>query len=174
METGDKQTIPVSHHDGGVRGIVQVSEPEIQLTELLEEIGVSFFEESQFPGVFNSKHWISQWCGVINLNLGYMWLLVLSGKPIGAIGIMVAPDLNDAALCAQESFWYVMPNHRGGMGGMRLKKTVEKFCMSHGIKRLFMGRNHKADPEGKLAGFYEKDGYFPTDTLYCKVLHYDT
>lgn len=152
-----------------MRGIVLfVTDPDTQLTEELSPLGESFYREGVLPGRFNIQHWLTQWRLIIKSKLGFIWLLMLDGKPVGAIGIILQPDLCDGELAASEAFWYVMPEHRGGTGGIRLLKAAEKFAEQCGATRMFMVRHHAATTE-KLERLYEARGYFPMHTTYCRL-----
>jgi GNAT superfamily N-acetyltransferase len=174
MDAPNITTIPIEHSvsntDGRVRGIVLfVTDPDTQLTDELSPLGESFYREGVLPGRFNIQYWLTQWRLIIKAKLGFIWLLMYDGKPVGAIGVLLAPDLCDADLVLTEAFWYVMPDHRGGSGGIRLLKAAEKFAEECGAKRILMARHHAATDE-RLDRLYEGRGYFAAHTTYCKVL----
>ena len=102
-----------------------------------------------------------------------MWLLMQNEAVIGGIGVLVSPDICDGELVMQEAFWYVAKEHRGGMGGFRLIREVENFAKMAGISRIIMGRIHASDPDGRLGTWFERMGYAPIETNYCKTICQD-
>lgn len=174
MDTIDRQALPaehpVRHADGGNRGIVFVTNPETQLTGLLDGLGQGFFAEAKLPGLFHVEHWLKQWTLLIKAKVGFMWLLTHDDVPVGGIGALVSPDLCDGELVLQEAFWYVSPEHRGGTAGIRLLKEVESFAKEAGVARMVMGRVHAADPNERVHGLLTALGYKPLETYYCKVI----
>jgi GNAT superfamily N-acetyltransferase len=174
MDTLDIPTLPtehpVRHADGGDRGIIFVTNPERQLTGLLEKHGDGFFAEAKIPGKFNVEHWINQWTSLIRSKVGFMWLLMRDSRPVGGIGVIVSPDICDGNLVMQEAFWYVAPDHRGGTAGVRLLRAIEEFATVAGVSRIMMGRIHAADPSMRVHSLLGVFGYKPVETFYLKVL----
>ena len=139
----------------------------------MDGIGEAFFHEAKLPGKFHMEHWTKQWTLLIKARFGYMWILMENNIAIGGIGVLVGPDICDGQLVMQEAFWYVSKNHRGGTSGFRLVREAENFAKEAGISRMMMGRAHATDPDGKLGAMFERMGYAPIETNYCKTICHD-
>jgi GNAT superfamily N-acetyltransferase len=177
MDLIDQQTVsaehPVCNNDSGGRRIIFVTNPENQLRLFVDGLGEAFFQEARLPGEFNVEYWTNQWTLLIKAKFGYMWIMMHGKSAIGGIGVLISPDICDGKLVMQEAFWYVAKEYRGGLHGFRLIKEIEKFAKEAGISRILMGRVHSTDPNGKLGAMYERMGYAPVETNYCKTICHD-
>lgn len=138
--------------------------------ELLElgYLGAEFYREANLPGEVIPEVFARTWGILIDQGIGQMWKQVLGGRIAGAIGGILAPDLNDGKLIATETFWYVFRDFRGGLSGGKLYYTFENWAKQGGAKRITMGKLEGiADHVG---GFYERLGYTPRETTYMKEI----
>ena len=91
-------------------------------------------------------------------------------KIVGAIGFIVAPDLyKENSLLAIETFWYVTPEYRGGMIGIRLIKAFERYAENLGCNRVALIHMSDSYPD-MLRKLYIKFGYKLTELHYIKEL----
>lgn len=133
----------------------------------LEAVGGSFYREGKLPGGFDVRVFRATWEKLISAKLGALWKLVEGDTVIGGLGGTMFPCPNDGALVAHEMFWYVAPEHRGGMGGARLLKEFEGWAEKAGAKRVQMAHLIGLAPE-RMKEFYEKRGYRAVEITYMK------
>ena len=89
---------------------------------------------------------------------------------LGMAGAMAYPCwFNNAHLTAQELFWWVEPEFRGGSMGAALKSGLEDWGCSKGCLTMEMGALEASRP-GALARLYKRDGYGPKEAIFCKRL----
>ncbi len=84
--------------------------------------------------------------------------------PIGTIAGMLGHSALDGVMEAQESFWFVDPNHRGN--GLMLLDHYEGWARAMGARRLWMMRLDGLR-ERALDGLYLRRGYRPTERVFC-------
>lgn len=131
--------------------------------------GEQFHQELQLAGQFLPQ------CFVDN------WLLFLASYPstilglwqdedlIGGLGGMIAPDLYDGRLYAQEFFWFIGQTHRRGTGALRLLRAFEQWAIDRQATELRMVHLVGAQ-ETALETLYEKLGYAKVEVCYRKPL----
>lgn len=140
-------------------------------SELLELRGVliNFYKilpyEKDLDGV--EKNWIPTWKGLIKSKKGKIFALEKERKIIGALGFLIAPALEDGALCATEAFWYVDKQHRGA--GLKLLNKYESYAKSIGCKRIAMVHLENSMPD-KLKKLYTRKKYKHIESFYLKEL----
>lgn len=139
------------------------AEPE----DTIQFLGNRFVEEGKLPGSFRPEFFRKTWGLIFKMGMGAIWKLEIDGKLAGGFGGMIHPDMNDGELVAQEAFWYVIKEHRGGMQGVRLKHAFEDWAAMKGAKRILMTHLKCSMPE-KLKAFYERQGYREMETTYVK------
>jgi len=139
--------------------------------EVLLEFGDKFFHEAKLQGTFNPEHFERTWITVLGQGLGTIWKLEVGGKIVGLLGAFLTPDLCTGDLAATEAFWYVLPEHRGGLIGIRLLEHYEQWSLQHKAVRSTMIRilnrdNMNGDGLDKL---YRLRGYEPSEMSYTKI-----
>lgn len=134
-----------------------------------KEIGPRFFEECKVPGTFQFSIWYNSWKNLLKANYGVMWKLEVSDNIVGALGGIVAPDLNDGELTGTEMFWYVLPEFKSTIGTIRLLETFEKWARDIGCKRIHISHLLLPNSE-KFDNFIEKRGFKMVEVLYVKTL----
>lgn len=135
----------------------------------LEECARAFFANSGQPGVFNFEHFLATLKEVLQANYGVVFLLENESKIIGAIGGLIYPDSNTGDLTATESYWFVLKEHRRGLGGIRLYKAFKSWAIERGCLHLRMGYLIASMPED-VARFYEREGFTAIEVNYSKPL----
>lgn len=100
---------------------------------------------------------------------GVAHILVIDEEGVikGAIGFIIAPDLHEDIKVAVETFWFVLPEFRGG--GKQLMFAFEAKAKELGCKKTAM--IHLADlfPDS-LEQFYIKNGYKLAEKHYVKCV----
>lgn len=132
-------------------------------------LGKLFYEESKLPGCFNGEHFAKTWAFLIEKGIGAIWVATVGETIIGAIGGLVHPDICSGDIVAQEAFWFIHPEQRGGTHAFRLYYKLEEWANAKEAKRLCMSSTLNAYAE-KLQQMYMKLGYNMVDICYVKAL----
>lgn len=90
-----------------------------------------------------------------------------SGRMIGGLGCLKAPDLHYPRTFAVETFWYVAPEHRGQ--GVRLLDAFEDWASRHGCAYTAMIHLSDSMPD-RLEAFYKSRGYALVEKHYVRNL----
>ena len=146
--------------------ILEVTNPETQLDEFVFSGGEKFFKEGRLPGSFKPEVFKANWVALIRGGFGKIWLLE---ECKGGLGVLVTKDINDGDTIITEAFWYVLPELRGGLLGLRLYCAMEEYAKQVKASRILMIHYH-ATMDYRLPKFYEKRGYRPIETHYVKEL----
>lgn len=92
------------------------------------------------------------------------------GKIIGITAAMTYPMyFNTDKLVAQELWWYLTPEARGGPASKMLFQTIEKWAKAKGAEAMFMIALADARVD-TLAKVYKRSGYTPVERSYVKGL----
>jgi len=134
----------------------------------LKALGEGFVREARVPGGFKVDVFKRNWSMILGRNMGAMWI-IRNGKIQGALGAIMHPDINDDQPVAQETFWFVAPEYRGGTMGIRLLNEFETWAAFHGAKRIISAHLTTSMPE-KVARVFQRRGYYPAETVHIKVL----
>lgn len=134
---------------------------------LCVEGGKQFFDEGKLPGGFVPEIFSRNWKNLIERNIGTI-IGSFDGDTItGALGAVLAPDLNNGQTIATECFWFVIDRHRGH--GIALLKEFERWAAFRKAKRVAMIHLHALQPE-RLSELYQRMGYKAVETNYLKDL----
>jgi N-acetylglutamate synthase-like GNAT family acetyltransferase len=133
------------------------------------EMGTAFFKEGGMPGGFDPEVFRRNWSTLLSAGMGRIWLLEVDGKACGALGVLITNDINDGQRVITEAFWYVVPDMRNSLHGVRLFTEMEKHAADIKAKRILMIHYH-ATMDYRLPQFYEKFGYRAIETHYAKEL----
>ena len=147
-----------------------IRELKAEEVESITHMGESFFAEGKLPGSFKSDVFIKTWTNLITLRMGLI-LVACNGsnEPVGALGAIITPDVNDGEIVAQEAFWFMSPEARGSFAGARLLDAFEKIAQDKGAKRLIMVHLLSLNAD-KLGKFYERMGYRATEVNFVKIV----
>lgn len=99
--------------------------------------------------------------------LGMVMVVTLraQGELVGYFVGFIAPGLHykDCLTLTLDIFW-LAPEHRGNMGGVKLFKAVEAEAKRRGVAMLMMGsKNHK-----DTSGLFQRLGFEPVETYHQK------
>jgi len=138
----------------------------------LEAMGARFFAASGLDRWFHYKpRCFSQVCA--NFMTSDRAVVLVGDGQMGAVAMAAAlayPCWFDSEhLTAQELFWWVEPEHRGGSMGAELRKGLEEWARGKGCLTMEMGALDASRPE-VLAHLYERKGYGPKERIFCKRL----
>ena len=92
------------------------------------------------------------------------------GRLVGAAGVFAEPlFFNHGIVAAQERFWWVDEDHRGGVAAIKLYRAIESWARECGAKLLFMVALDDARL-GKIKSAYTKLGFAPAEQAFVKEL----
>jgi GNAT superfamily N-acetyltransferase len=94
-----------------------------------------------------------------------IFVLEREGAVVGMIGLAVLPHFMSGEVIGSEMFWWVEPDARKGIGGVRLLKRAESWAKDHGAVRM-----HMIAPNAAVAKFYEAVGYHALEVAYERSL----
>lgn len=99
------------------------------------------------------------------------WEIFLAKEGIQVRGVLIGgvtryPYSN--TLVAGDYIWYIDPEHRGGMTGVRLMRMMEKWAKGRGA--VVMETGATSGIENRAAGLMERLGYSPVGMLMRKGL----
>lgn len=148
------------------RRIVQLT-PEID--EAIKTHGRAFYSLTGMTGEFNEKWFLGIWRKILADGVGALWVMENDNKITGIMGGILHPCIFSGVIIATESFWYVDPNHRKGMGGIRLYQEFRKWARQVGVARIQLA-HVSGSMEGELDRFYVEQGFKKLETLYVMEL----
>ena len=148
--------------------IIQITDVAAVPDNELQELGEAFVREAKFPGGFKVDTFKRNWSMILGRQMGALWI-IKDKQTVGALGAILHPDINDDILVAQETFWFVAPEHRGGTAGIRLLNEFETWAAFRGAKRILVEHLWASMP-AKVAKIFERRGYNGVATVHMKVL----
>lgn len=134
---------------------------------LASHLGPKFYTEGKIPGEFVPEIFVQSWTALIERGLGFIVGLFEGSRLCGCLGAAVTRCLNSGKLIANEMFWFVMPESRGG--GLRMLQAYEDEAVRRGATRISMALITGLQPEA-LSKLYERRGYKAFEIAYSKEL----
>ncbi|MGI0034283.1 MAG: GNAT family N-acetyltransferase [Nitrososphaera sp.] len=96
-----------------------------------------------------------------------LFVVKADGVIVGVVGGFITPaPFNNKQSIAQESFWYVLPEHRRGGVGQALYDTFEAWAKAKGATALVMATIGNK----KLHEYYLAHGFHALESHYFKAL----
>jgi len=96
--------------------------------------------------------------------------VAVNGSVCGVAGAVLFPYYwNVRELVAQELFWYVDIDHRGGRAALMLLDAMERSARERGARKLMMLCLDELNPDG-VERLYLRRGYKPQERTYAKEL----
>lgn len=124
-----------------------------------------FEKETAFVKV-DANHAGNLYKRMIEAGTGHMFILENDeGLMIGGLGCIKAPDLHYNRIMAVETYWYVMPEHRGS--GIQLLDYFERWAKDNGCDCTALVHLSDSMPD-ILEKVYEKRGYKLLEKHYIK------
>lgn len=134
------------------------------------EMGRAFFIESGFN---QEAEWDDESTLVMFrqvLSGGGLFVSDYGGQLVGMVGALAFPFyFNAHHMTAQELFWWVSPEYRRGVSGMKLLRAVEQWAKDKGCKTMMMISLPKL-ADSPAAAVYEKTGYRASEQTFIKVI----
>lgn len=92
------------------------------------------------------------------------------GELVALAGIILHPLwCNHAHKQAQEMWWYIKPEYRGGFTALRFKRLFDEKAKEWGAKSTSLASS-KMKGSDRLDEFYLKDGFKQAETFFVKGL----
>lgn len=136
---------------------------------LCTPFGEQFHQELHLPGQFIPEHFVNTWLMLLSSCPSTILGLWQEDTLIGGLGGMIAPDLYDGRLYAQEFFWFIGKPHRHGTGALRLLRAFEQWARDHQATEIRMV-HLVGSQEVSLEALYRKLGYATVEVCYRKPL----
>lgn len=97
-------------------------------------------------------------------------VILVSDGVTGLIGGYLTPYwMNMDKVFAQEMFWYVSKEHRGGSLGIRLLNAFQEWAKDGGADYCVMSSTTNLNPSG-VGNVLKRSGFVPVDISYWKRL----
>lgn len=120
-------------------------------------------------GSFSRETFLAYWDKILTSDHGAIWIAEIDGKVIGGIGGLCYPDMNTGLMGSVETFWYILPDHRGSIRANQLLVALENWAASKGSVRHSMIKFETTMDE-RYDRFYVRAGYMKAETVYIKNL----
>ena len=133
------------------------------------EMGRQFHEEAVLPEIpFDGADMSKSLTSLIDGDNSCLFVAEVGGKVVGMVGAVKYPHYtNSSCHVAQELFWWVRPEFRGGLTGVRLLMTVEQWAIETGCKSIVM---ICLPIDGPAESIYLRAGYRALERSYIKGL----
>jgi GNAT superfamily N-acetyltransferase len=123
--------------------------------DALGQMAYSFTKESKHVKVNPDRPRESYW-RMIESGAAVVFMLEDGNRLIGGLGAIKYPDLHSGELFAVETFWYVLPEHRGW--GLKLLMAYEQWAVDNECVCCAMIHMIDSMPES-LEKLYRRKGY---------------
>lgn len=129
----------------------------------LVELGRHFFNEAKIGSTFDPGGLLDHLQALRVSGKLVSFLLVIDRQVVGAIVGCLSKQMMSTAVLVEELFWYVLPDYRGGTGGVRLMKALMEHAEWHAdgivMARLTAGHTDLHRYYGKL-NFTEIESHY--------------
>jgi GNAT superfamily N-acetyltransferase len=123
------------------------------------------FEECTNHVLVDVDHSVKNYTRFITEGIGAMFGVRIDGEVVGGLGCIKSYDLHYPRMLAVETFWFVLPEHRGF--GMQLWEEFEKWAKEE--KCDYMAMIHLSDSSPEiLERLYVRKGYELIEKHYLK------
>ena len=139
---------------------------------LCVEAAQAFHDEMGLDGTFAPEGFLKHWAFFLTSCPAVIFGLWKDDGLVGGFGAMLAPDINTSRLVANEFFWYVNQEHRGGTGALRLLKAFEAWGTEKEatvFRLVHLLGPEETTQEAKLSSLYTKLGYHPVELTWQKT-----
>ncbi len=146
----------------------------IDEVHLMLEAGNAFYLEGKLPGKFNNSVFIRRMKQLIESGNGVVFASFTVDREFrGALAVTVCECMFTGAKMCVEVFWYILPRFRGGLAGIKLLQTFDRWCKLNkvdvGAMIHLKQKNEKGGlEESQLSNVYQSMGFFPVEINYIK------
>lgn len=136
-------------------------------------IARAFHAESGLGSDFDASHFMA---GLENWSAsGSLYLCASSpdgrlSNVHGCLCGILAPHFMTGEVLANELFWFILPEHRGGKDAIRMLDDFEAWAREHGATHLIMASFARGTPE-TVNRLYQRRGFDPIETHHLKPLN---
>jgi GNAT superfamily N-acetyltransferase len=133
-------------------------------------LGLKFWEESNFNDFLGEVDDQSISIMMRQLIESASLFVIDDGGIKGILGFQLFKHpMKESVNCAQELFWWVDSEYRGGGNGLLLLEKAESILKARGIKRIVMITLEGLGND-RIGGIYEQSGYKLLEHIYTKGL----
>lgn len=141
---------------------------------LMLEAGNAFYLEGNLPGKFNNDVFLRRTRQLIESDGVIFASFTDEGEFRGALAVTVCECMFTGNRMAVECFWYILPRFRGGLFGVKLLQTFDRWSKINKIDVGAMIHLIKENPEGglktdQLEETYKQMGFRPVEKMFIKV-----
>lgn len=145
----------------------RIRQAEIADLPKLAAGAAEFYAASDFLTGFDIARFVELWTDLIGRGIGVIFLEEgADGLILGALGGMIHRDIYGEDQIAEEFFWFMRPDTRGG--GVRVYRAFEAWARERGAVSLQMVHLLDSMP-AKVGAFYERVGYRAAEIRYIKT-----
>jgi len=148
--------------------IRRVTTVDAEADNAIASLGAIFYEQAGLPGKFNGDVFIGFWKKCVESGIAAQWVFEQDSAIVGTIGMLIIVSPFDGKIVAEETFWFVHPDHRG-TAGLRLFMEAEMWAKAINCDAMKVGYLTNLSAE-KLHAFYERRGYRALQTQFVKQL----
>lgn len=107
--------------------------------------------------------------GEMIIETGVLLVADVGDRLVGMVGLLVAPSLFNASVkAAYEVFWWIEPEHRGGLTAWRLLQAIEPACREAGCRSIQMVALSTSPVSAEA--MYRRAGYKHSESSHTKIL----
>jgi len=132
-------------------------------------LGEKFYSKTGLSGSFRHETFSVMWNKCLSMGIAATWVTKKDEVITGIIGMSLSFGIMDGRTLAEETFWFVDPEHRG-RDGLRLFVAAEEWARDVGAHSMTMSCMQELNPE-KLEKFYTSHEYRKLQTMYIKDLN---
>lgn len=127
----------------------------LEILPLLEK----FNEESGYGYEIDHREFLAWWAPAILEGRAATFVKVSGKEIVGILGVQISAFPGSKALRSGEVFFYIEPEHRNGMGAVKMIKQYIQWAKDKGVPKCQMVALSSTDTEGKVRQFYESLGF---------------
>ena len=127
-------------------------------------IAEQFHAEAHLGGTFDPSFCLAAWQSLGTQRAAFA--MFKDGQIVGVLAGFIAPQFMTGVMLAQEMFWYVKPEHRGSLSGVRMFQEFEKWATEKQAYGIVMASLADNPPVAEL---YKKRGYRHIESHYLKI-----
>lgn len=128
-----------------------------------------FYDTTSYAGFADFDPDAAEHLARVMIDTGVMLLAEADGKPVGMVGLIVAPFMFNAAhKTAHEVVWWVNDDQRGTGAGIALLRAIEPACRAQGCTAIQMVHLSNSPPHASL--LYERLGYVHSESSFTRIL----
>lgn len=140
---------------------------------LMLEAGNAFYLEGKLPGKFNNEVFLRRTRQLIEGDGVIFASFTDENEFRGALAVTVCECMFTGRKMGVECFWYILPRFRGGLSGVKLLQTFDRWAKVNkvevGAMIHLLQKNEKGGlGTGQLANLYEQMGFYPIEINYVK------